>query len=77
MREQFNRAPYNHLFKKIYILSATFHYQIVKNTTFDEFFRCMAYLGFNCRKAQKRHTTFLKSQYCKNVVFIVSKIYTC
>ena len=45
MREQ--RAPYNHLIKKNKI-SATFHYQKVKNTTFDEFFRCTAYLVFNC-----------------------------
>ena len=25
---------------------STFQYQKVKNTTFDEFFGCMAYLGF-------------------------------
>ena len=26
----------------------------MKNTTFDEFFRCMAYLGFNCRKDKQK-----------------------
>ena len=31
-------------------MSVTFNYQKVKNTTFDEFFRCMAHLGFNCKK---------------------------
>ena len=44
MREQFYRAQYNYLIKNNYIY-ATFHYHKVKITTFDEFFRCMAYLG--------------------------------
>ena len=26
----------------------------MKNTIFDEFFRCMAYLGFNCRHTECR-----------------------
>ena len=42
------RVPYNHLIKNLNI-----HYQKVKNTKFDEFFRCMAYLGFNCIKKSK------------------------
>ena len=39
MREQFERAPFNHLLKKK--ISATFHYQKVKNTTFNKLFRCI------------------------------------
>ena len=43
MREQFLEAPLNnHLIKKKKI-SATFHYQKVKNTTFYELFRCIRY----------------------------------
>ena len=41
MQEQFLSVSYNHLIKKL--ISATFHYQKVKNTTFDEFFRCIRY----------------------------------
>ena len=47
MREQFKRALYNHLIKKLNI-PATFHYQKVKNTTFNKFFQCIQYLGFYC-----------------------------
>ena len=28
------------------------HYQKVKNTTFNKFFRCILYLGFNCKKSE-------------------------
>ena len=41
MLEEFKRVSYNHLIKNT--ISATFHYQKVKNTTFDEFFRCIRY----------------------------------
>ena len=50
MREQFYIASYNHLINKQ--ISAKFYYQKVKNTTFDKFFRCIAYLGFNRRNYQ-------------------------
>ena len=46
MREQFQRVPYNYLIKKLNICNIPF--QKVKNTTFDEFFRCIRYLGFHC-----------------------------
>ena len=46
MREQFYIVPYNHFIKKL--ISATFHYPKVKNTTFDELFRCIRYYGFHC-----------------------------
>ena len=44
-------------------ISATFHYQKVKNTKFNEFFRCMAYLGFNSTKLCKRRFFYLYQIY--------------
>ena len=64
MRDQFLTAPYNHLIKQINYLQ---HYQKVKNTTFDKFFRCMAYLGFNCIKI-----TFIYKSYNLNTVFFIN-----
>ena len=39
MQEQFKSAPYNHCIKKTKYLQLSFI-----RKTFDEFFRCMAYL---------------------------------
>ena len=47
MQEQFKRAQYNHLIKKLKICNIQLS-ENEENGKFEEFFRYMAYLGFNC-----------------------------